>query len=138
MSGISTVQRASNVNIPTTVETVALTIPSVGGNAMNSSLANAPGVGAPTRNEIVADIDFTPGAAATAVTVRCRQGGLTGNLVGAVKIFPAAAGVQDGYACVWRDSVAGYAQGYSITVQQTAATANGTVNDIRAHTADFN
>lgn len=137
MSGISTPQRASAVNIPTTVETVALTIPAAGGMSLNPSLAN-PISGAPPKLEIVADIDFTPGTAATAVTVRCRQGGLTGNLVGAAEVFPAAAGVADGYTCVFRDTLAGYAQQYSITVTQTAATGNGTVNDIRAHTQDFN
>jgi hypothetical protein len=139
MSGISSPQRASNVTTTgPTAETVALTIPFSGGVAANPSLANAPGVGAPARNVIRGDIDFTPGTAATALQIRCRQGGLTGNQVGATKQIPCAAGVQNDTAYSFRDSLAGYAQSYVITVQQVAATGNGTVNDIRGETQDWN
>lgn len=138
MSGITSEQRGTNVNLVTTAETVALTIPFSGGCAANVSLAAPPGVGGMCQLRISAMGSYTPGVAATAIQVRVRRGGLTGSQVGATLTIPAAAAAADGFTIEVRDGIPGFAQAYSITVQQVAATGNGTVNDIVGTTQDYN
>ena len=74
-------------------------------------------------------IDFTTGTGTTAVTVRCRRGnGITGTQVGVSEADTLAAGVSSPIGFDFVDfpgAVAG--QQYSITIQQTGATANGAV-----------
>lgn len=75
-------------------------------------------------------INVTTGAATTAVTVRVRRGeGITGTVVGiaAVHTLAAAAVASIPFEAV-DTAVPNDNQVYSVTIQQTAATGNGTVN----------
>lgn len=106
----------ADVTLVTTAETVVLTIPQVTTR---------------DRSELVTLMAFavvTLGVGATALTMRIRRGtDITGTLVGEGNPVTGAAGNTVGLALGGVDSpgdVSG--QSYVVTVQQTAATANGT------------
>lgn len=79
---------------------------------------------------ICGTVNILAGTATTAVTVRVRRGeGITGTVVGiaALHTLAAAATASIPFEAV-DTAVPGDNQVYSVTVQQTAATGNGTVN----------
>lgn len=82
--------------------------------------------------KIVVNANVTEGTTGTAFVVRCRQGvGVGGALVGAALTVTLAAAALAQFSYVFRDSsgvpFAGAGTAYTITVAQTAATANGAV-----------
>lgn len=103
-------------NVPTTTETVIATIGGV----------TLPRAGLPVALSCAGSMII--GATTTAVTLRCRRGvDATGTLVQAAEVPTAIAGNQAVLAGAWVDTPGELANGsYVITVQQTAATANGT------------
>lgn len=80
--------------------------------------------------QIDGTLDITAGTGTTAVTIRCRRGnGVTGAIVGAAEPDTLAAGASEAVPFTFTDQpgdVAG--QVYTLTVQQTGGTGNGTVN----------
>lgn len=107
-------------SVPTTTETVIAT---------SNAIQYGPGQQGAW---ISGDIRITPGAAATAVTIRCRYTSLAGNNVDSSTVVPVTAAVATDIPYNFFDtSTIPEAPGgsvYVITVQQTAATGNGTVN----------
>lgn len=74
-------------------------------------------------------VNVTQGTNGTAVVTRVREGvGITGTVVGAANSSPLAAAVVGSVPFGGVDAAVLDNQQYSITVQLTAATANGTVN----------
>lgn len=74
-------------------------------------------------------VNVTQGTNGTAVTVRVRKGeGIAGTLVGEALVSPLAAAASHSLSFWARDSAPADNATYSVTVQLTAATANGTVN----------
>ncbi len=74
-------------------------------------------------------VNVTQGTNGTAVTVRVREGeGITGTVIGQALVTPVAAAAAQTIAFWALDTAPGDNQTYSVTVQLTAATANGTVN----------
>ena len=113
---------ASAVNVPTTTETVIATI-----GPFNENLP------ADWSQGIAFDgnINMTIGTAGTAVTTRVRRGGLTGTLIGSAQAQTVAAGNTVNIPIAELDpTLIQVGVSYSVTVQQTAATANGTVNRV--------
>lgn len=138
MSGIGTVASSSGIATNISTETSILTIPFSSGNSANSSLASPPGVGSVTKNMICTSINITPGAGTTAIVVRCRQGvGVGGPAVGPARTITLAAAATGDNALVFNDLAPNFAQAYTITVAQTAGTAPGTVNTIKAYVEDY-
>lgn len=85
--------------------------------------------------KIVVNLNITEGTTGTAFVVRCRQGvGVGGALVGVALTVTLAAAASGEFTFTFRDSSGvPFAPGgtaYTITVAETAATANGTVNAI--------
>jgi len=79
------------------------------------------------------NINITEGTTGTAFVVRCRQGvGVGGALVGTARTVTLAAAASFDGTLVFRDTapVTPGASAYTITVAETGATANGTVNAI--------
>lgn len=78
---------------------------------------------------IEGQVQITPGTAATGARIRVRRGnGLTGAVVGSIQDIPVTAAVLNSAPFSVVDTpgeVAG--QAYTVTVVQTAATANGSV-----------
>jgi hypothetical protein len=74
-------------------------------------------------------LDFTTGAATTAVSIRCRRGSLvTSPVVGQVELDTVAAAVSQPVPFQFVDAPGAVAgQVYSITYQATAATGNATI-----------
>lgn len=111
-------QLSGTVNVVTTGETVALVTPPVSTTFGSDTI------------DIEGKANLTTGASTTAVVFRCRRGnGITGTVVGVAETDTIAAGASETHPFQFTDNpgdVAG--QVYSLTVQQTAATANGTVN----------
>lgn len=110
---------ANGTNIPTTTETVVATI-------------LTPPENQPTGQGMLinAQVNMTPGAGTTSVIVRIRQGSLTGAVVGQPNAAPATAALANStFAAMELDTTVLYPVGntYVITVQQTAATGNGTI-----------
>lgn len=138
MSGIGTRQVATAVNLVTTAETAALTLPFASGCSANPSLAN-PISGSAAKNRINGVANITAGTAATSVQIRCRIGNntITGTQVGPTLSYTIAAGASANVDFEFSDVPGLYAQAYTITVQQVAATGNGTVNDIRGYVSDW-
>lgn len=103
-----------------------------------SDLPNLPGsvayqVTRPVK--IVVNLNITEGTTGTAFVVRCRQGvGVGGALVGVAQTVTLAAAANGQFTFVFRDSTgvpfSGAGTAYTITVAETGATANGTVNSI--------
>ncbi len=82
---------------------------------------------------ITGHVNVTEGAGGTAYTIRLRQGsGTGGTVVGVAETDSLAAGSSETGSVSYEDTgalLAGAAGGqYTLTVQQTAATGNGTVN----------
>lgn len=74
-------------------------------------------------------LNVTAGTGTTAVVVRVREGrGIAGTLVGTAKTHTLAAGASASIPFCEYDSAVGENQIYSVTIQQTGATGNGTVN----------
>lgn len=111
-------QLSGTVNIVTTTETVALVTPPVSTTYSSDAI------------DIEGKINVTAGTGTTAVVLRIRRGnGITGTVVGVADTDTLAAGSSESFPLQGVDTpgdVAG--QVYSLTVQQTGATANGTVN----------
>jgi len=111
-------QLSGTVNVVTTTETVALVTPPVSTTYSGDQI------------DIEGKINVTAGTSTTAVVLRVRRGnGITGTVVGVAETDTEAAGASGSFPLQVVDTpgdVAG--QVYSLTVQQTAATGNGTVN----------
>lgn len=108
----------ANVNVVNAVETVAQNSPAVSltydGDSVNVS----------------GTVDITTGATTTAVVIRCRRGnGITGTVVGTSETDTLGAAVSAPISFDFLDNPGAVAgQVYSITVQQTGGSSNGTVN----------
>ena len=111
-------QLSGTVNVVTTTETVALVTPPVSTTFGSDAI------------EIEGMVNLTAGTGTTAAVLRIRRGnGITGTVVRAADTDTIAAGSSESFLVQGVDTpgdVAG--QVYSITVQQTAASANGTIN----------
>lgn len=111
-------QLSGTVNIVTTTETVALVTPPVSTTFAGDQI------------DIEGMINVTAGTGTTACTLRVRRGnGITGTVVRVADTDTLAAGSSESFPLQCVDTpgdVAG--QVYSLTVQQTGATANGTIN----------
>jgi hypothetical protein len=111
--------------ITTTTETVVATFAQLQGSSSPTDPTAI--VGVPT--VVSGTLNITPGIASTAVTVRIRQNSLTGAVVGTpaeVDTDIAADPIDVPFEAY--DAVG--ATTYVVTVQQTSATGNGTVNAI--------
>lgn len=85
--------------------------------------------------KIIVNLNITEGTTGTAFVVRCRQGvGVGGAPVGLAQTVTLAAAANGQFSFVFRDSsgvpFAAAGTAYTITVAETGATANGTVNSI--------
>lgn len=109
----------ANVTATTTAETAALT----------SDPISTPREG--TAISISGEVNLTTGAAATDVTIRCRRGtGVAGAQVGESKVHRVGASLSAELAFGFVDFPGDVAQQvYTITIQQTAATGDATVNN---------
>lgn len=108
------------VNVPTTTETVAAVL-----GALAEQAAAGGGI------MISGYVNITPGTTTSAVVIRVRQGTTTaGALVGTADTaaVTAALAASIPFAQVFAGAPP-YGNQFCVTVQQTAATANGTVND---------
>lgn len=117
---IATVAPTVDVNVPTTTETVVATIPNVNTQDPGANVA------------IEATVTLTTGTATTAVVLRIRRGSVTGTIIGEAETDTpiGAAGSTDPYSIGATDQPGEVAsQNYVVTVQQTAATGNGTAID---------
>jgi hypothetical protein len=113
---------ASAVSVPTTTETVLATIGPFNENQVTPSQGIA----------FDGNINLLAGTGATAATVRVRQGtGITGALVGVAQVQTVTAGNTVNIPIAELDpTLVQVGAQYSVTVQQTAATGNGTVNRV--------
>lgn len=113
---------ASAVNVPTTTETVLATL-----GPFNENMAGefAQGVACD------GNINFTAGTGATSITMRVRRGGLTGALIGVAAVQTVTAGNVVNIPIAELDpTLVQVGVTYAVTLQQTAASANGTVNRV--------
>lgn len=98
-------------------------------------IATVNGITTQRNNQTVA-IAFTgaisSGTGTTSVLLRCRRGTTTsGTQVGATLTFTATAGNAADYAAGWQDTPGDVANAsYVVTAQQSAATANGSSNQV--------
>lgn len=118
MSNIDSQVITAAQTITTTTELDAGTV-SLGGRSVGSGEGLV----------ISGEINVTQGTNGTATTVRVRKGeGITGTLVGVAQVttHAAAASLSIPFSAV--DTAPADNASYSVTVQLTAATANGTVN----------
>ena len=113
---------ASAVTIPTTTETVVATL----GPFNENQSAPAQGI------SFDGNINITSGTGTTAITVRVRAGTTTaGTLIGVAQSNVATAGQTINLPVAELDPTLVQANAqYVVTVQQTAASANGTVNRV--------
>lgn len=137
MSGIIKAEATAVPTPASAAETVALSIPFTTGLSQNVSLAAPPGVGKPTKNNIVGMVNITTGLTATAVVVRCRQGGVAGTQVDQTQTTAAAASTTVTIPFAFEDPTPNFAQAYSITVSVTGQSGAGAVNDIVANVTDY-
>lgn len=111
-------QLSGTVTLVTTAETVALVTPPVSTTYSSDSI------------DIEGKVNVTAGTGTTACVIRCRRGnGVTGTVVGVAETDTLAAGSSESFPIQCVDTpgdVAG--QVYSLTISQTGATGNGTVN----------
>ena len=120
-----TAQSSSNVitnpTVVTTTETVAAILP-----LLAEALAGGGGF------LIFGLVNITPGTGATAVTVRVKVGTTTAGVqVGNADVHTVAAGAAQNIPFMAWDSAGPRAGNqYCVTVQQTAASANATINDV--------
>jgi hypothetical protein len=105
----------------TTAETVVATVTGVATDRPGQTVA------------IRGQYNITLGTGTTAVVTRVRRDGLTGTVVGEVQTeqISSAAGSSENHDIYREDTGAGEFSGrtYVVTVSQTAATGNGTVNN---------
>ena len=115
----------TNVNVPTTIETVIASIFTQGGGGL------VPAPAFPL--SIEGSLSLTPGTAATSVIIRVRLGSVAGTIVFASPSLAVTAAAALRIALDTVDALnSALNQGgatYVITIQQAAATGNGTVND---------
>lgn len=112
-------QILSGTTLTTTSETTAVTTPAV-------SLANN---GIPQKVCIKGAVNVLAGTGTTALTIRCRIGSLTGAVLGNPLTVTLAAAATGQFAFEFLDTnMSNAALQYFITVQQTAASGNGTIN----------
>lgn len=139
MSGIGTRYANSGVNLVTTAETAAVTVPFSPGVALNKSLASPAGVTNPPDYVLQGTVNVTAGAGTTSIQIRCRQGNntITGPQVGTTRNETLAAGATQDFAFNFGDAGGLSGQPYTITVQQVGATGNGTVNSIGGTVEDY-
>lgn len=118
MATTNAVASSAATNLPTTTETVVLTFTIPPEN-------NPGGEGV----QIDANADFTAGTAATSAILRVRQGSLAGAVVGNAIQSPVTAGIPNSLSGCVLDPTLQYPVGntYVLTVQQVAATGNGTM-----------
>jgi hypothetical protein len=111
------VQTSGFTNIGTTVETVVLTTPIVATGTFRAIVS--------------AHINTGTGTGATALTIRIRQGNGTGGAIVIAETVNVTAGNTVTLATSWEDDSGildtGAGGQYTLTLQQTAATANATV-----------
>lgn len=115
---------ASAVNVPTTAETLVAFIPvqPIG------TTPNVPALPTSILSHVWGKINMLFGAAATAINIRLRAGnGVTGAVL-ANDLVTVTAAATDSIPYDFYDDAAAGVGGYSLTVQQTAATGAGTVN----------
>lgn len=104
-------------------------------------VATLSGIGTPRRTNVTARgrVDITTGTGTTAVTLRIRRGtAITDTLIGEANAeqVTAAAGSTESHEVEARDAGVDLAGAtYILTVQQTAATANGSVLNADLHVA---
>lgn len=109
---------ASDVTLVTTAETVIATTVARAVNAPGSQGQYIDGM-----------INITPGTAATAVVIRVRAGnGLSGAVIGGPETHTVAAGANQSIPYAQIDGTTVGQVQYTLTVQQTAATGNGSIN----------
>lgn len=111
-------QIATNQTVTTTAETVI-------GAITPFNVGNPAGEGV----YLAGDVNVLTGAGTTAVTLRIRNGSLTGAIVGNPQAFPQTASVeaQVGTAGLDPTALAGALVTYVLTYQATGATGNATV-----------
>lgn len=120
MANLHAIGALTDVNVPTTVETV---IAQTNTFTVNQVGDFAQGV------LVQANVVITPGTSATALVFRFRVGSLTGALVGEAITLPCTAGVLQAPCLAVVDSAVRQAVGtsYVLTCSQTAGAANGVV-----------
>ena len=121
---------ASAVTVPTTTETVLATI-----GPFNENQAAGFGQGV----AFDGNVNLTVGTAGTAATLRVRNGGLTGTLIGSAQTQTVAAGNSVNIPISELDpTLVQVGVSYVVTVQLTAATANSTANRVIFSAQDAN
>lgn len=120
MANLHTVS-ASAVNVPTTTETVLATV-----GPFSENQAGGQGV------SFDGNINLTVGTGGTAATVRVRRGtDITGTLIGVAQSQTVVAANSVNLPIAELDPVTVQPNvTYVVTIQQTAASANGTVNRV--------
>jgi hypothetical protein len=112
------IAKQTGVSIPTTTETAVVTMPV------------AVGAGTALGTLIRGWIQLLAGTAATAITIRCRQGAINGTIVDTPSPAPTVTAGATGLwpFSFWDQTEYPQTPGaqYLITVQQTSATGNGT------------
>lgn len=113
--------RATAVSLVTTAETAILSgIPAAGGSSSAQVSQTITGV-----------INMIAGTGTTAVVVKCKTSG--GTQLGVSETDTLAAGSSENIPFMFVDQTGVPTTSYQITVTQTAATGNGTVNDVIAY-----
>lgn len=109
---------ASGVNVPTTTETVITTT--------TARVVAAPA----SQGEYISGvINLTPGTGTTAAVIRIRAGSGTGGaIIGGAETSAVTAGANINIPFAQMDFTLSGTVQYTLTIQQTGATANGTVN----------
>lgn len=115
--------------VDTVIETATLVTTSetvVGSIVLPSNLRADTPIG------IEASVAFTTGVGATAAQIRVRRDSLTGALVGTLKTTQVGASLPTGLDHHVQDAVTGEIAGrtYVVTIQQVAATGNGSVQGV--------
>jgi hypothetical protein len=124
MSNLHAVGSSTDVPLVTTAETVVATT-----SIFNVGNTGGQGV------SVGGVFNITTGTGTTAIVVRVRRATLTGTQVGESQTHTIGAAVSANIAFEQLDSgvLDGTAQSYVVTVSQTAASANGTVNNAAIH-----
>lgn len=113
--------RATAVTLVTTAETTVLSgIPAAGGNSASC-----------IDQTIVGVINVLAGTGTTAIVVKCKQSG--GTQIGVSQTDTLAAGGSENIPFCFQDTSGANNTSYLLTVTQTGATGNGTVNDVSAY-----
>ena len=136
MSGIIKAEATAVPTPASAAETAILAIPFTTGNAANVSAAAPPGVGSKPKNAIVGEMNITTGLTATAVVIRCRQGGVAGTQVDQTLTTAVAASTTVSVPFAFDDPSPGFAQAYTVTLSVTGQSGAGSVNDAFATVTD--